>query len=133
MESELPLVALPAWDWQVGTEHAQGADGGHGQQGRHRLFSGWYLLLGPQCGFASPETIELRGATACGSADGSSHLRVCPVGLFVLVLQLSEHQVRSTDKFPEGDEPSLLCCFVLCGFSLPLLTVLIPQLCVVYL
>lgn len=68
-----------------------------------------------------------------GSADGSSHLRVCLVGLFVLVLKLSEHQVRSTYKFPEGDEPSLLCCFVLCGFSLPLLMVLIPQLCVIYL
>lgn len=88
---------------------------------------------GPQCGFASPETIELKGATTSGSADGSSHLRVCPVGLFVLVPKLSEHQVRSTYEFPEGDEPSLLCCFVLCGFSLPLLMVLIPQLCVIYL
>lgn len=48
-------------------------------------------------------------------------------------LCLYRSRVRSTYKFPEGDEPSLLCCFVLCGFSLPLLMVLIPQLCVIYL
>lgn len=57
---------------------------------------------------------------------------MCPVGLFVLVLKLSENQILSMYKFPEGDKPSP-CCFVLCGFSLSLLMVLIPQLCVIYL
>lgn len=52
------------------------------------------MLLGPQCGFASPETIELRGATTSGSADGSSHLRVCPVGLFVLVPKPSSFHIQ---------------------------------------
>lgn len=72
-----------------------------------------------------------------GSADGSSHVSVCVlVGLSVLVPKLSEHRAHSvphTRAFPEGDEPSLVCCSVLCGFFLPLLMGLIPQLCVIYL
>lgn len=46
----------------------------------------WVLFAsGPRCGFASPETTELRGAAMSGSADGRSHPSVCGlVGLVCL-------------------------------------------------
>lgn len=98
----------------------------------------WVLFAsGPQCGFSSPETIELRRGHyewLCGWQQPRQC--VCPVGLSVLVPKLSKHRARSVPHmraFPEGDEPSLVCCSVLCGFFLPLLMGLIPQLCVIYL
>lgn len=132
MERELLTVALPAWDWQVGLEHAEELTVGKASREGTDLLWVW-LASGPQCGFASLETIELRSHYEWLCKWQQPPLSMCPVGLFVLVPKLREHPVRSTDKFPEGDEPSLLCCFVLCGFFLPLLTALIPQLCVIYL
>lgn len=60
MERELLTVALPAWDWQVGLEHAEELTVGKASREGTDLLWVW-LASGPQCGFASLETIELRG------------------------------------------------------------------------
>lgn len=125
---ELPLAALLAWDWQVGTEGAQGAGDGQGwQRGTDwMVFAPW-----PQRGFASLETLELRGTLQVVLRMAAATSVCVSCGAFCACTE-AEYQILSMYKFPEGDKPSL-CCFVLCGFSLSLLMVLIPQLCVIYL